>query len=257
MRVATWNINGLGARLGFLQLWLRERQPDVVALQELKLVDDKFPRAELEAHGYHALCHGQKSWNGVAILSREPAELVQCGLPGQEELGARLLSARVGGIVFSSVYVPNGKHVGHEDFPRKLAWLDALAAHFEAGLAAAPEHVVGGDFNLCPAPLDSWNEEGLRGRIFHTEEERARFRRLTGLGLTDVFRALHPELQAFSWWDYRAGSFHRGQGLRIDFLLASEPVAARARAAGIDRDWRKKQQGLTPSDHAPVWMELE
>lgn len=257
MRVATWNINGLGARLGFLQLWLRERQPDVVALQELKLVDDKFPRAELEAHGYHALCHGQKSWNGVAILSREPAELVQCGLPGQEELGARLLSARVGGVVFSSVYVPNGKHVGHEDFPRKLAWLDALAAHFEAGLGAAPEHVVGGDFNLCPAPLDSWNEEGLRGRIFHTEEERARFRRLTGLGLTDVFRALHPELQAFSWWDYRAGSFHRGQGLRIDFLLASEPVAARARAAGIDRDWRKKQQGLTPSDHAPVWMDLE
>ena len=166
-------------------------------------------------------------------------------------------AARVGGVVFSSVYVPNGKHVGHEDFPRKLAWLDALAAHFEAGLGAAPEHVVGGDFNLCPAPLDSWNEEGLRGRIFHTEEERARFRRLTGLGLTDVFRALHPELQAFSWWDSRAGSCHRGQGLRIDFLLASEPGAARARAAGIDRDWRKKQQGLTPSDHAPVWMDLE
>lgn len=256
MRVATWNVNGLKARQGFLLHWLRERRPDVVALQELKLVDEQFPRAELEAAGYHALCHGQKSWNGVAILSRERAELVQCGLPGQEELGARLLSARVGETVFSSVYVPNGKHVGHEDFPRKLAWLDALASHLEAGRSAAPAHVVGGDFNLCPAPLDSWNEEALHGRIFHTDEERARFRRLTGLGLADVFRALHPELSAFSWWDYRAGSFHRGQGLRIDFLLASDAVAARVNAAGIDRDWRKKQQGLTPSDHAPVWIEL-
>ena len=168
MRVATWNINGLGARLGFLLHWLRARQPDVVALQELKLVDEKFPRAELAELGYSAITHGQKSWNGVAVLSREPAELVQCGLPGQEELGARLLTVKASGLHVSSVYVPNGKFVGHEDFPRKLAWLDALAAHLDAGRAGAPAHVIGGDFNLCPEGLDSWNEAGLVGRIFHT-----------------------------------------------------------------------------------------
>jgi len=256
VRVATWNVNGLKARQDFLVHWLRERRPDVVALQELKLVDEQFPRAELEAAGYHALCHGQKSWNGVAILSREPAEAVQRGLPGQEELGARLLSARVGELVFTSVYVPNGKHTGHDDFARKLAWLDALAAHLAAQGAAAPAHVVGGDFNVCPAALDSWNEEALRGQIFHTDEERARFGRFAELGLVDVFRARHPELRAFSWWDYRGGDFHRGHGLRIDFLLATPPVACRVTAAEIDREWRKKQQGLTPSDHAPVWADL-
>jgi exodeoxyribonuclease-3 len=248
-------VNGLRARQDFLLRWLAERRPDVVALQELKLEDGRFPSAELEAVGYRALCHGQKSWNGVAILSREPAEPLQVGLPGQEALGARLLAARVGGVHAVSVYVPNGKSVGHEDFPRKLAWLECLASWLE-------EHrgeplVVGGDFNVCPTGLDSWDEERLRGRIFHTDEERARFARLLELGLVDLFRAQHPSLRAFSWWDYRAGAFHRGHGLRIDFLLASEPVAKRLRAAEIDRDWRKKQDGLTPSDHAPVWADLE
>jgi exodeoxyribonuclease-3 len=257
VRIATWNVNGLKARFEFLTHWLRERRPDVLALQELKLVDEQFPRAELEELGYRALCHGQKSWNGVAILSREPAEALQCGLPGQEELGARLLSARVGGVVFTSVYVPNGKHTDHDDFPRKLAWLDALAEHFAAQRAATPAHVVGGDFNVCPAPLDSWNEAALHGQIFHTDAERARFGRFSELGLVDVFRASHPELRAYSWWDYRAGAFHRGQGLRIDFLLASQPLARRVTGAEIDREWRKKQQGLTPSDHAPVWADLE
>jgi exodeoxyribonuclease-3 len=257
VRIATWNVNGLQARFGFLTRWLRERQPDVVALQELKLVDEKFPRAELEALGYRALCHGQKSWNGVALLTREPAEPVQMGLPGQEALGARWLSARVGDTVVASVYVPNGKHVGHEDFPRKLAWLDELGGYLAAHRASATRLVIGGDFNLCPGPLDSWNEEGLRGRIFHTDEERARFRRLLDLGLVDVFRARHPELRAFSWWDYRAGAFHRGHGLRIDFLLASPALGERARDAAIDREWRKKQEGLTPSDHAPVWVDFE
>jgi exodeoxyribonuclease-3 len=257
VRVATWNVNGLKARLDFLLHWLRERQPDVVGLQELKLADEQFPRAELEAVGYRAVCHGQKSWNGVAVLSREPAEVVQRGLPGQEEIGARLLSARVGELVFSSVYVPNGKHTGHEDFPRKLAWLDALAAHLAARREAAPRQVVAGDFNLCPGALDSWNEEGLRGQIFHTDAERACFRRLLETGLVDLFRARHPEARSFSWWDYRGGAFHRGQGLRIDFLLASAPLAARVREVAIDRDWRKKHEGLIPSDHAPVWADLD
>jgi exodeoxyribonuclease-3 len=248
-------VNGLRARQDFLLRWLAERRPDVVALQELKLEDGRFPSAELEAVGYRALCHGQKSWNGVAILSREPAEPLQVGLPGQEALGARLLAARVGGVHAVSVYVPNGKSVGHEDFPRKLAWLECLASWL--GEHRGEPLVVGGDFNVCPTGLDSWDEERLRGRIFHTDEERARFARLLELGLVDLFRAQHPSLRAFSWWDYRAGAFHRGHGLRIDFLLASEPVAKRLRAAEIDRDWRKKQDGLTPSDHAPVWADLE
>jgi exodeoxyribonuclease-3 len=256
VRVATWNVNGLRARLEFLLHWLRERRPDVVLLQELKLLDDEFPRAELEALGYSILCHGQKGWNGVAVLTRESAEALQVGLPGQQELGARLLSVRSAGTVFTSVYVPNGKHVGHDDFPRKLAWLDALAGHLEAQRAGASGWVVGGDFNLCPAALDSWNEEGLRGHIFHTDEERARFQRLLGLGLVDLFRQRHPETRAFSWWDYRGGSFHRGHGLRIDFLLAGSPLAKQLSATEIDRDWRKKHEDLTPSDHAPVWADF-
>jgi exodeoxyribonuclease III len=256
VRVATWNVNGLRARLDFLLHWLRARGPDVVLLQELKLLDDDFPRAEFESLGYSFLCHGQKAWNGVAVLSRQPVEALQVGLPGQEAFGARLLSVRTGGIVATSVYVPNGKHVGHEDFPRKLAWLDVLADHLEAQRAGASGWLVGGDFNLCPAALDSWNEAALKGRIFHTDEERARFGRLLALGLVDAFRALHPETRAFSWWDYRAGSFHKGQGLRIDLLLAGAPLAPRLRAAEIDREWRKKQEGLTPSDHAPVWADL-
>jgi exodeoxyribonuclease-3 len=256
VRVATWNVNGLKARLDFLALWLRERAPDAVALQELKLPDDQFPHAELEKLGYRALCHGQKAWNGVALLTREPAEPIQVGLPGQENAGARLLSARVRDVVVTSVYVPNGKHVGHPDFAGKLVWLDALAGHLAAQRAAGRAIVVGGDFNLCPAALDSWNEEELRGRIFHTEDERSRFRRLLELGFVDLFRARNPDLRGFSWWDYRGGAFHRGQGLRIDLLLATPDVAARADACGIEREWRKKKGELLPSDHAPVFADI-
>jgi exodeoxyribonuclease-3 len=257
MRIATWNVNGLGARLEFVLHWLRARQPDVVGLQELKLTDDKFPHDELGAAGYHAVSHGQKSWNGVAILSREPGRVTQTGLPGQEDLGARLLTAEVGGLSFTTVYVPNGKSTGHDDFPRKLAWLDALAAHFRERHVPHDPLVLCGDFNICPAPIDSWNEAGLAGRIFHTVEERARFRALIDLGLVDTFREKYPDEQVFSWWDYRAGAFHRGMGLRIDLLLASSPVMARVREVRTDRDYRKKKEGMTASDHAPVIADLE
>ena len=257
MRIATWNINGLRARLDYLLIWLRDRQPDLVALQELKLEDERFPHAELEAAGYHAVSHGQKAWNGVAVLGHEPLTIEQSGLPGQEELGARLLTARAGDLLLTSLYCPNGKHVEHEDFPRKLAWFDALADHLEAAGAASAATVVAGDFNICPTPLDSWNEKAMAGSIFHTEGERQRFRRLLDLGLTDAFRHLHPDRQAFSWWDYRAGGFHRNHGLRIDFLLASASVAGRLRGSEIDRDYRKKKEGLIASDHAPVWVEID
>jgi exodeoxyribonuclease III len=256
MRIATWNVNGLRARQDFLLQWLRTREPDVVAIQELKLADEHFPRELLAQAGYQALAHGQKSWNGVAVLARKPIVPVQIGLPGQEELGARWLEVEVEGLVFASLYCPNGKHTGHDDFAKKLAWYDALAAHVESRHRADVPFVVGGDFNVCPAPIDSYDEAALAGHIFHTDDERARFRRLLDWGLRDLFRERNPALRAFSWWDYRAGAFHKGEGLRIDFLLGTAPVLARVKDVTIDRDWRKKQGELTASDHAPVIAEL-
>jgi exodeoxyribonuclease-3 len=251
MRIATWNVNGLRARLEFVLRWLRDREPDVVGLQELKLTDEQFPHAVFEAEGYHA-----KAWNGVAVLSREPAEVVQQGLPGQEEFGARLVTARVSGLAFTTLYAPNGKSLSHDDFPRKLAWFDALIAHLADRHDPAGQEVVCGDLNICPAPLDSWNERELAGGIFHTDAERERFQRLLDWGLLDLYRNRFPDTQAFSWWDYRGGAFHRKQGLRIDFLLATPGVLQRVQAVEIDREYRKKHDGLTPSDHAPVLAHL-
>ena len=257
MRFATWNINGIRARLDFVLHWLRERQPDLVGLQELKVTEEQFPLAELEAAGYRAVLQGQKSWNGVAILSRRPVEVTQKGLPGQDDLGARLISANAGEICFTTVYCPNGKSVGHPDFRRKLTWFDGLVAHFESLHDPARPEILCGDFNVCPKPIDSWDEDRLRGSIFHTEEERGRLRRLLSWGLADVFRDRFPDTQTFSWWDYRGGAFHRKQGLRIDFLLATKSIVQRVRTVEIDRDYRKKKEGLTPSDHAPVIADLD
>ncbi|HJO24065.1 MAG: exodeoxyribonuclease III [Myxococcota bacterium] len=256
MRVATWNVNGLRARLDFVLAWLRERQPDVVGLQEIKLTDEIFPHDAFAEVGYRAATHGQKSWNGVAILARETPEVTQRGLPGHEGFGARLLAARVGELDFATVYVPNGKHLEHEDFARKLTWLEALAEQLEQGFHASRPGVICGDFNVCPSGLDSWNEAELGGAIFHTPQERQRFEALLSAGFSDLWRKLHPDRQAFSWWDYRGGAFHRKQGLRIDFLLGTPAARSALQAAEIDRGWRKKRDGLTPSDHAPVWADL-
>lgn len=256
MKLATWNVNGLRARLDFLKIWLADRRPDVVGLQELKLDDEAWARDELAAVGYDALLHGQKGWNGVAILVRQgiPAAVETArGLPGQEELGARLLSADVAGVSFTTIYVPNGKSVDHEDFPRKLAWLDALVAHARPGDRPA---LLCGDFNLCPTALDTFSEEDLAGTIFHTPEERARFAALESAGWRDLFRATRPADRLYSWWDYRAGAFHMNRGLRIDLILGTAPVLADVRSVTIDRDFRKKKDALTPSDHAPVLVEL-
>ncbi|MEN8180982.1 MAG: exodeoxyribonuclease III [Myxococcota bacterium] len=256
MRIATWNVNGLRARLDFVLHWLLDRQPDVVGLQELKLTDAQFPREELSAAGYHAVSHGQKGWNGVAILSRKPLRVVQQGLPGQEAFGARLLTAEVEDLEFTTVYCPNGKHIGHDDFPRKLAWFDALAGYLAEARDPKRPAILCGDFNLCPSGLDSWDEEHLAGAIFHTEDERVRWQQLLDWGWVDLFRERHPDERAFSWWDYRGGAFHRGQGLRIDFLLGTPPLLPRVQEVQIDRDYRKKKDGLTASDHAPVMADL-
>ncbi|MFW6093221.1 MAG: exodeoxyribonuclease III [Pseudomonadota bacterium] len=257
MRIATWNINGLRARLEYLCLWLEQRQPDLVGLQELKILDEHFPHEVLEGLGYHALVYGEKAWNGVAILSREPAEELHRGLPGQEAFGARLLSARVGSMIFETVYCPNGKTLEHADFPRKLAWFDSLLAHWRERHQPDEDIVLCGDFNIAPDAMDSWRGADGEGHLFHTAEERARLAALLELGLHDLYRYRHPEGREFSWWDYRGGAFHRGQGLRIDLLLASAPVAERTLDVVIDRDFRKKQSGLTASDHAPVYADLD
>ncbi|MGI9334495.1 MAG: exodeoxyribonuclease III [Gammaproteobacteria bacterium] len=257
MRIATWNINGLRARIDFMRYWLDARQPDVVGLQELKMTDEQFPAAEFEAAGYHAITHGQKAWNGVAILSRQPAQTVQTGLPGEAEFGARLVSAKVADLDFTTVYCPNGKSVGHEDYARKLAWFDSLAEYLERTADAGAPTVLCGDFNICPTPLDSWDEEGHAGEIFHTAEERQRFQRVLAWGLKDIYRERYPDSREFSWWDYRAGGFPRNQGLRIDFLLATPSVLDRVTSVQIDRDFRKKKEGLTASDHAPVIADLD
>lgn len=261
MRLATWNINGLRARIDFIKVWLEARQPDVVGLQELKMEDEKFPHDVFEALGYQCVTHGQKSWNGVAILSRLPVELIDKGLPGQEDFGARLIRARVGEgeqtVDFTTLYCPNGKNTDHDDFPRKLAWFDALRDWAADFVEADKSAILCGDFNIVPTGLDTWDEESSVGSIFHTEEERARMAAVIDLGLPDLFREREPDSQAFSWWDYRGGSFHRKHGLRIDFLLGTKAVVERLRNVEIDREFRKKVDGMTASDHAPVIADLD
>lgn len=256
MKVATWNINGLRSRLEFLLHWLEARQPDVVGLQELKMAEEHFPFEALKARGYHSLVYGQKAWNGVAILSRDPPRIQERGLPGQEEMGARLISAEVSGLSFTTLYCPNGKSVSHVDFLRKLKWLDSLAKHLEEQLDPSEPAILCGDFNICPTSLDTWNEKQFSGKIFHTAEERARFQCLLKWGWLDVYRELFPQEQVFSWWDYRAGAFYKNQGLRIDFLLVTSVLRKGVTAVGIDREYRKKKEGLTASDHAPVLVEF-
>jgi exodeoxyribonuclease-3 len=256
MLVATWNVNGLRARLDFFLHWLRERRPDVVALQELKLTEDQFPYDELRAEGYHATVLGQKGWNGVAVLSREPAEPLQLGLPGDHLMGARLAAARIGDLAVTSVYCPNGKNLDHPDFERKLHWFDLLLEFLKNSFNPSSNLLLCGDFNICPSPLDTWNEGDFAGTIFHTEIERRKIESLLGWGLADLFRVAHPEEKVFSWWDYRGGAFHKNQGLRIDFVLGTSALADRVISAETDREYRKKKGDLTPSDHAPVLVEI-
>ena len=257
MRLATWNINGIRARLDYMRAWLDARQPDLVGLQETKIQDADFPHVVLADAGYKAVVHGQKSWNGVAVLSREDVSVTHAWLPGREDAGARLITVEQNGLSFTSVYVPNGKSVEHDDYPKKLDWFETLTSHLEATTDMQGAAVVGGDFNIVPTGLDSWDEERFHGSVFHTDAERERLARLSEIGFEDLWRKLHPDDQAFSWWDYRGGSFHRKHGLRIDFLFGTPAVAARTREVVIDRDWRKKVDGLTASDHAPVYVDLD
>ncbi len=253
MILATWNVNGIRARSQRLAEWLEERQPDVVCLQELKIVEDDFPHLEIRASGYRAVLAGQQSWNGVAVLAKDQPEIVVKELSGAADAGARFIVAKVSGLEVASIYVPNGKTLAHADYPLKLKWLESLANYLESRADKGAPLVLGGDFNVCSTELDSFGGARLDGTIFHTLEERALIARIRAAGLVDLFRAKYPEAPGYSWWDYRAGSFHKNEGLRIDLLFATPDVAARVKDVTVDRDYRKKgKSGAVPSDHAPV-----
>jgi exodeoxyribonuclease III len=257
VRLATWNVNSVKQRLPRLLPWLDERQPDVVCLQETKLTEEAFTdllEAELAARGYEVAVHGEASWNGVAILSRVGLEDAVPGLaeaPGFPHPEARAVAATCGGIRVFSVYVPNGREPGSDHYAYKLEWLAAL----RDVVAAGPEEtVVCGDMNIAPADADVFDPEAYAGHTHVTEPERAALAELQALGLRDVVRDRWPQERIFSYWDYRAGMFHRDLGMRIDLILAGAPIADRVRAAWIDRKARK---GKGPSDHAPVVADLD
>lgn len=254
LRIVTWNVNSLRARMPRVLELLAQHQPDVACLQETKCAPDGFPDGELAAAGYRSVHNSAGQWAGVALLARDGLELSEPlnGLPGQPVAGeARWVEATVAGIRFASAYVPNGRGLEDPEFPRKLAFLDAVADRV-AALAGRPL-VVAGDLNIAPADLDVYDPAAFAGSTHVTEAERSRLQRIESLGLVDAYRRLHPTEQQFTWWDYRQGHFHRGLGLRIDLVLLSPELAARLTACGIDRDYRK---GPKPSDHAPLLAEL-
>ncbi len=250
MRVVTWNVNSLHARLGRVAEWLESNGPDVALLQETKLRDDAFPHESFAALGYESAHVGQGQWNGVAVLSRVGLTGVERGLSDGE---ARLVGATCGGLRVYSCYVPNGRALDDPHYAYKLRWLEELRALLAGRDRLAPV-VVAGDFNVAPADLDVWDPAALRGMTHVSALERAALDGLAATGLVDVVRALHPDEPCFTWWDYRGGAFHRGWGMRIDLVYVDATHAGRVRAAFVDRDARK---GPKPSDHAPVVVDLD
>ena len=254
MKLATWNVNSLSIRLPHLLAWLAEAQPDAVVLQETKLVDAKFPHAELKEAGWHAEFFGQKTYNGVALISRLQATDIVRNIPGHADEQARVIAGTVGGVRIVGGYFPNGQAPGSDKFAYKMAWLDALKNWLATELAAHPKLVLMGDFNIAPEDRDVHDPVLWYGQIHCTAEERAHFRGLVGLGLHDAFRLLEQPPKLWSWWDYRNLAFRKNQGLRIDHILVSEPLRAGVRACTIDKAQRKLER---PSDHAPVLVEIE
>jgi exodeoxyribonuclease III len=254
MKIASWNVNSLRARLPHLEEWLKEAQPDVVALQETKLEDEKFPRAEVEALGYRFACSGQRTYNDVAILAKggEPGDCVRA-VPGFDDPQRRVLAATVGDLRIVNLYVVNGQSVGSDKYAYKLRWCEAVRGFLADELARHPKLVVLGDFNIAPDDRDVHDPEAWREQVLCSTPERDALARLLALGLHDSFRLFEERAGHFSWWDYRQGRFRRDHGLRIDLVLVSEALRASCRAAGIDRLPRTWER---PSDHAPVWVDL-
>jgi exodeoxyribonuclease-3 len=255
MKIATFNVNGIGARLPRLLEWLEAAGPDIVCLQELKAPSERFPAAALKALGYEAIWHGQKSWNGVAILARgeQPIERTRV-LPGDpEDAHSRYIEAEVRGLVIGCLYLPNGNPAPGAKFEYKLAWFSRLEAHAAELLKSGAPAVLAGDFNVMPTDLDVYAPERWRDDALFRPEVRAAFARLLAQGWTDALRELHPGERIYTFWDYFRNAFGRNAGLRIDHVLVSPDVAPHLRAAGVDRFARAKEK---PSDHAPTWVEL-
>jgi exodeoxyribonuclease-3 len=254
MRIVTWNVNSLRVRLPRVLEFLAEYQPDIACLQETKTASDAFPLAELADAGYGAVHHSAGQWAGVALLARSalPITDVGLGLPGEPTVAeARWCEATIAGLRCASTYVPNGRTLDSPEFPRKLAFLDAVAARVHD---LGSPLLVAGDINIAPADLDVYDPAAFIGGTHVSAEERTRLERILEAGLVDAYRHLHPDEQQFTWWDYRAGNFHKGLGLRIDLAMLSPDLAERLRSCGMIRDYRK---GKKPSDHAPLLLELE
>jgi len=258
MKIATWNVNSIKARLPNVLEWLDDAQPDVALLQEIKTVDDGFPAMEIEERGYNCAVHGQKSYNGVAILSKHPLEDVVCGLPGNtDDDQARYIEAWVDagdrGARVASIYLPNGNPAPGDKYDYKLRWMDCLAAHALDLLKSEEPVVLGGDYNVIPTDGDVHNPDAWADDALFRPETRAKFRTLLNLGYTEAWRSLHAETHVYSFWDYQGGAWQKDNGIRIDHLLLSPQAADRLTACEIDKGPRGKQKA---SDHTPVWCEI-
>jgi exodeoxyribonuclease III len=259
MKITTWNINGVKARLESALTYLRQEAPEIICFQEIKSVDENFPGEMFAELGYNVATHGQKGFNGVAILAKSPIEDVSRGLPGNEDdPQARYIEATIsvpsGVVKVASIYAPNGNPIDTEKFPYKLGWLRHLDAHARALLAEEVPVVLAGDYNIIPEPADAKRPEAWTGDALFQPESRAAYRTLVNAGLTDAVRLCHPGPGVYTFWDYQAGAFQKDHGIRIDHLLLSPQAADRLRSAGVDRfarGWEK------PSDHVPVWIDLD
>ncbi len=253
MIIASWNVNSVRVRKEHVAAWLETHAPEVLGLQELKCQDEDFPGQIFEDLGYHCLAHGQKTYNGVALLTRREISEPLTGIPDLDDPQARAVAATVGDTRVVNLYVPNGKEVGHEHYYYKLRWLDALTGWLRKELQRWPRLAVMGDFNIAPDDRDVHDPEEWRDKILCSEPERARLQALEELGLQDSFRLFEQPEKKFSWWDYRAAGFRRNRGLRIDFVLLSPALVSECRAADIDTAPRRLER---PSDHAPVFARL-
>ena len=253
MKIATWNVNSLRVRLPHVLQWLAAAQPDILAVQETKTVDAQFPVEELAAAGYSAVFAGQKTYNGVAVLSKTPATEVVTDIPNFDDPQRRILAATVDGVRVVNLYVVNGAEVGSDKYAYKLDWLANVTAWLQQQAAAYPQLVVLGDFNIAPEDRDVHDPAAWAGQVLCSDAERAALQAIQALGLQDTFRLFTQADKSFSWWDYRAGGFRRNHGLRIDLILASQALAERCQACVIDREPRTWEK---PSDHTPVIAEF-
>jgi len=252
MRITTWNVNSLNVRLPHLLEYRDEFKPEVVALQETKVPDERFPTAEIEAAGYQVIFSGQKTYNGVAIICREAATDIITDIPGLDDPQRRLLAATINGVRIINVYIPNGQEVGSEKYSYKFRWLTAFKSYLQSELANHACLVVLGDYNITPTDFDVHDPSRWQGKITCSEQEREFFAQLLQLGLKDSVRELHPDDPMFSWWDYRMNAFRRKWGSRIDHLLASPQ--SQPESAGVATNYRARER---PSDHAPVWVNFK